>query len=357
MTDPEGRRVGATFLRNNLDKRSVGVDLKHPEGRELFLDLAPQFDVVAENFKAGDDGPPRPRLRRRRRRRTRRSIYLSVSGFGNTGRDARTALARLRRRSSRPCRASTSTSAGPTSRRCRPRSARSATSAPALFAAIGMLAALRHRDRTGEGQYVDVAMLDAMVAMTDIVTNFWSMGLRTAELEAGSMSCDGLPGRRRLVHRAGRPASTSSPALAELVGHPEWLDDPRFADPAGLARRTSTTCSARRSRRGPPTRPKLEAATRWARPASPPGRALPRAEVIADPHVAARNMLVEVPAHRRRRRSRCSSPATRSSCRRWPKGPRPGVPWLGEHTDEVLAAELGLGAAQLDALRDAGAIG
>ena len=45
--------MGATFLRNNLNKRSVGIDLKHPRGRELFLALAPHFDVVAENFKSG----------------------------------------------------------------------------------------------------------------------------------------------------------------------------------------------------------------------------------------------------------------------------------------------------------------
>jgi len=48
----------------------------------------------------------------------------------------------------------------------------------ALFAIIGVLAALRHRDHTGVGQYVDIAMLDAMIAMTDVVTNFWSMGVR-----------------------------------------------------------------------------------------------------------------------------------------------------------------------------------
>src|SRR5690606_22284542 len=53
MADPQGRRVGATFLRNNLSKRSVGLDLKAPEGRHLFLDLVPRFDVVCENFKAG----------------------------------------------------------------------------------------------------------------------------------------------------------------------------------------------------------------------------------------------------------------------------------------------------------------
>src|SRR5689334_12128180 len=53
MEDPQGRRVGATFLRNNLGKRSIGVDLKSGAGRELVLRLAPRFDVVAENFKSG----------------------------------------------------------------------------------------------------------------------------------------------------------------------------------------------------------------------------------------------------------------------------------------------------------------
>src|SRR5437879_573784 len=53
MLDPQDRPVGATFLRNNLGKRSVAIDLKSEEGRELFLRLAPKFDVVAENFKAG----------------------------------------------------------------------------------------------------------------------------------------------------------------------------------------------------------------------------------------------------------------------------------------------------------------
>ncbi|HEY6473898.1 MAG TPA: CoA transferase, partial [Acidimicrobiales bacterium] len=51
MVDPEGRATGATFMRNNLSKRSVVIDLKQPEGRELVLRLAPRFDVVAENFR------------------------------------------------------------------------------------------------------------------------------------------------------------------------------------------------------------------------------------------------------------------------------------------------------------------
>src|SRR5690606_508666 len=53
VSDPEGRHVGATFSRNNLNKRSVRVDLKSDEGRQLVLDLVQKFDIVAENFKAG----------------------------------------------------------------------------------------------------------------------------------------------------------------------------------------------------------------------------------------------------------------------------------------------------------------
>ena len=82
MTDPDGRAVGATFLRNNLSKRSVVVDLKQPAGRDLVLRLAPRFDVVAENFRAGaierlglgydDVAAAHPAV-----------VYLSISGFGH----------------------------------------------------------------------------------------------------------------------------------------------------------------------------------------------------------------------------------------------------------------------------------
>ena len=103
---------------------------------------------------------------------------MSISGFGNTGRDARTATGPRTRRSSRRCRASTTTRPVPTGPPVTIPVGALGDISSALFAVIGVLAALRHRDRTGEGQYVDIAMLDAMVAMTDIVTNFWSLGVR-----------------------------------------------------------------------------------------------------------------------------------------------------------------------------------
>src|SRR5438477_1990674 len=83
MVDPDGRKVGATYLRNNLNKRSVGLDLKSAEGRDLFLAMVPRFDVVAENFKPGT-------MERMGlgydviAARHARAVYVSISGFGNT---------------------------------------------------------------------------------------------------------------------------------------------------------------------------------------------------------------------------------------------------------------------------------
>ena len=81
MADPDGRAIGATFMRNNLSKRSVIIDLKQPAGRDLALRLAPRFDVVAENFRAGaaerlglayaDIAAVHDRV-----------VYVSISGFG-----------------------------------------------------------------------------------------------------------------------------------------------------------------------------------------------------------------------------------------------------------------------------------
>ena len=84
IEDPQGRRVGATFLRNNLNKRSVGLDLKSPRGRELFMELAGHFDVVGENFKAGT----MDRLGLGYAELSERYpslVYVSVSGVGILG--------------------------------------------------------------------------------------------------------------------------------------------------------------------------------------------------------------------------------------------------------------------------------
>ncbi len=350
MTDPEGRSVGATFLRNNLSKRSVGIDLKHPEGRKLFLALVPHFDVIAENFKAGtmqrmglgydEVAAVHPG-----------AIYVSVSGFGNTIAspydewlayapiaEAMSGIYAYKQQDDEPPMVGPAGALGDIS--------------SAMFAVIGVLAALRHRDHTGEGQYVDIAMLDATVAMTDLVTNFWSMGMRPDGLGPllvmdGFRASDGW-----FIVQVGREHQFER--LAQLVGCPEWLDDPRFATREGWRRHLEDTIRPA-IEKWALDKTKLEACHVMNGAGIAAGPVNDAPDVIAAPHVAARNMLVEVP-----RTDDVAEPyllpGNPVKLSKVAEGPETRVPWVGEHTDQVLRTELGLSDAELAALRADGVI-
>ncbi len=350
MVDPDGRSIGATFLRNNLNKRSITVDLKHSEGRDLVLKLAQRVDVVAENFKSGtlerlglgyqDIAAANPR-----------AIYLSVSGFGNMVPspyaawpayapivEAMSGIYEFKRQGEDPPVAAPMGGLGDIG--------------TALFATVGVLAAMRHRDRTGEGQYVDVAMLDSMVAITDLVTNFWSMGLRNGELGPlimhGFRASDGW-----FILQVGREHQFAP--LVELIGHPEWVDDERFATRQGWLDHLDGVL--RPAIEGwASTRSKIEASEDLAAAGLAAGPCLRDDEVVTDPHLAARHMLVELP-----RADGVAQPVlipgNPIKMSKAVEGPETRVPWLGEHTDEVLQDELGLDAPAVARLREAGTIG
>lgn len=349
MIDPGGRAVGATYLRNNLNKRSLGLDLKSPAGRELFLQLVPRFDVVAENFKPGtmdrmglgydDIAAIAPQV-----------IYLSVSGFGNTGDSpyqSWPAYAAVVEAMSGIYEYKNGPDVPPTTI---PVGALGDISS-GLFAVIGVLAALRHRDHTGLGQYIDIAMYDAMVSMTDIVTNFWSMGVRPDKrvpiICEGFKAADGY-----VVMQIVRDAQFAK--LAEVIGHPEWVDDPRFADREGwLPHLDAVIRPAIEAWLS--TRTKLAAAQELTAVGIVAGPSNSAADVIADPHVANRHMLIEVP-----RTDGVTEPllvpGNPVKLSRMTEGPETRMPWVGEHSAEVLADELGLDADQLAILRADGVI-
>ena len=349
MIDPGGRAVGATYLRNNLNKRSLGLDLKSPAGRELFLQLVPRFDVVAENFKPGtmdrmglgydDVAAVAPKV-----------IYLSVSGFGNTGDSpyqSWPAYAAVVEAMSGIYEYKNGPDVPPTTI---PVGALGDISS-GLFAVIGVLAALRHRDQTGLGQYIDIAMYDAMVSMTDIVTNFWSMGVRPDKqvpiICEGFKAADGY-----VVMQIVRDAQFAK--LAEVIGHPEWVDDPRFADREGwLPHLDAVIRPAIEAWLS--TRTKLAAAQELTAVGIVAGPSNSAADVIADPHVANRHMLIEVP-----RTDGVTEPllvpGNPVKLSRMTEGPETRMPWVGEHSAEVLADELGLDADQLAILRADGVI-
>jgi formyl-CoA transferase len=350
MHDPEGRAVGATYLRNNFNKRSVGIDLKRPEGRELFLALVPHFDIVAENFKPGT--MDRMGLGYDVLSTTHpRAIYVSISGFGNTVEtpyrdwpayasivEAMSGIYGYRHPDGPPVTIPVGALGDISS---------------ALFGVIGIMAALRHRDRTGEGQYVDIAMFDAMLAMTDIVTNFWSMGVRPEPEKGLQVICEGFRASDGyVVAQVVREPQFWN--LGDLVGHPEWRDDPRFATRAGWAAAFDSeirpAVDAWASQRT-----KLEAAAELTSAGVVAGPSNHASDVIADPHVAARHMLVEM--------ERTDGvpepvlvPGNPVKLSKVSEGPETRVPWVGEHTAEVLSTELGLSDAELTGLRERGVI-
>jgi crotonobetainyl-CoA:carnitine CoA-transferase CaiB-like acyl-CoA transferase len=349
MRDPEGRPVGATFLRNNLNKRSICIDLKSPRGRQLVLDLAPRFDVVAENSKAGsmakmglgydDLAAVHPAC-----------IYVSVSGFGNTVPtpyaswpayaaivEAMSGIYEMKRVGDEPPAVVPVGALGDIS--------------SALFATIGILTALRHRDLTGRGQYVDVAMLDSVVAMTDIVANFWSMGLRgnaTGPLIMhGFRADDGW-----FILQVGREEQFAR--LAEAVGHPEWLDDERLASRQGwidhledVLRPGIEGWAAGRS--------KLAVCGLLSDAGLAAGPCFSPAEVVDDEHLKARNMLVPI-----ERTDGVTEPVlvpgNPVKLGDVPEVADTRVPWVGEHTDAILRTELDLDDAEVAALRQAGTV-
>ena len=189
MRDPDGRVVGATFLRNNLGKRSIGLDLKSERGRDLFLQLVPRSTSWPRTSRPGrwiasdsattfsqrvirGDLPVVLGLRRQR-------FAVLVMARVRAIVEAMSGIYEYLNPTGQPPRAAPVGALGDIS--------------AALFATIGVLAALRHRDATGEGQQVDIAMYDAAVAMTDIVMNFARSASRSSRSRSTSSSTRSAP--------------------------------------------------------------------------------------------------------------------------------------------------------------------
>ena len=351
LVDEDGRRVGATFLRHNLSKKSVALDLKHQAGRELFLRLVPRFDIVAENFRAGSMralglgyenlSALHPGL-----------VYVSLSGFGNLEpspyaawpayapvAEAMGGLYEPNRRGDEPPPVVVAGALG--------------DNATALFGVIGTLAALRQRDRTGLGQHVDVAMYDSMIAMADMVPFLHSMGAPAHMASSGSTALVGAFRAKDGFFVVAVFREHMFEKLCRILGREEWLRDERLADRRGWAKHTEDLI-----------RPALES---WARDKTRlqacealcaegivAGPSHTAADIEADPHVELRNMLIEVPRPDAQRPYRTIGNPVKMS--RLAEGPVGSFPRLGQHTAQVLREELGLGADELARLRSEGVI-
>ena len=327
MLDPDGRTVGATPAQQPRQAQR-GPRPEDPEGRDC-SPPSPRFDVVCENFKAG----------------TTDRLGLGYDAIA----------ARHPTRCTSRCRASATPANAlplwpayaaivegmsgiyeyrPTGRPPGQPGGRAGRHQLGAVRDGGVLAALRHRDRTGEGQHVDVAMLDAVVAMTDIVTNLWSMGCTPGRGRD--------QGHRRHVRRRRR--------LLRLQGvRPQHHGAGRGHRPAGVERRAPFRRPRRldraSGRSGPPSRrgrrPQDQAgggAGLSARPGRRPSYSA--AEVIADHHVAASGHAGGDPPADGVAQP-ILIPGNPVKMSDMAEGPEARVPWLGEHTGAVLADELG----------------
>lgn len=357
LRDREGHDTAeaAYYLGTNRNKRSVTVDIARPEGQALIRRLAQRSDVFVENFKVGDmaryglDSASllalNPRL-----------VYCSITGFGQTGpyRDragydyAVQGMGGLMSVTgpSRQEIADDAPGGGP-----QKVGVAVADLFTGMYAATSILAALRHRDLTGQGQAIDMALLDTQVAMlANLGANYLATGV--APQRAGNAHQNIVPYQvfevadGHMILAVGN--DTQFAKYCEVAGRPELARDPRFARNADRVRHRAVLvpmlAEVMRTRTRADWLSALEAAK------VPCGPINDLADVFADPQVQARGMTVEMPHPLADRVRLVASPMKFSAT---PVQYRRPPPLLGEHTDEVLA-EAGLTAEERAALRAAG---
>jgi formyl-CoA transferase/CoA:oxalate CoA-transferase len=338
----------AYFLSINRNKESVTLDFKHDRGREVLERLIAQADVLVENFKPGtldragfgwDDVRERfPRL-----------VYASISGYGQTGprRDEPGYDAVIQAEGG--LMSVTGDRDGPAYRL----GVAISDIVAGLFAAQGILAALLARARTGEGQRVDIGMLDTTAALlTYQAGNYFATGV--------------TPGRLGNRHPTIAPYETVETADGEIViavgndeiwrrfcpaiGLPHLADDPRFrTNRDRLANYPALRATLDEAFR---RRPRAEWIARLRAASVPCGEVRDVAEVLADPHLAAREMVATVQHPTAGPTRVIGTPIKLSDTR---GGVREAPPTLGQHTEAVLG-ELEYDATTIAALRASGAI-
>ncbi len=329
------------FIRINRNKRSLALDLKAPEGREIFLRLAAGADIIVENLSPGSMAglgltyatlsAEHPEL-----------IYVAASGWGQDGPYAQMSgldiivqgMSGIMSITGEPDGGPVKVGVPITDLAC------------ALYAALAAVSALHVRSQTGRGQFIDVSLLESGVSLA-----IW---------EAGEYFATGkVHGRLGTAHQAsspyqairaadgqfciGAPSAPTFAALCEVIGRPELVEDERFIDnPHRFANRPALIEELEKATATEPRShwvPLLSAA------GVPCGPIQSYPEVFNDEHLLFRGFFQEAPHATLGPTRQIASPLhfseTQAVMER--SGPR-----LGEHTAEVLA-ELGL-TAELDRL-------
>jgi crotonobetainyl-CoA:carnitine CoA-transferase CaiB-like acyl-CoA transferase len=340
----------AYFLSVNRNKESLALDLKHPASRPVVDALLERADVLVENFRPGTMerlglghdalATSHPTL-----------VYFSISGFGQSGPRSAEPGYDAMMQAEAGLMSITGAADGPPFRV----GVAVGDIATGMFAVQGILAALVARARTGRGQRVDVAMLDAITALLSYQA---SSAFATGE----------TPARMGNRHPSIAPYDTFAAAdgefvlsvgnddqfgrLARVLHQPSIAEDPRFRSNAdrvahadALRRELSVLLSQWR-------RAELLDALKSAGVPSAAVRTI--TEALADPQLAAREMIVPLDHVAAGIVRVLGTPLKLSAT---PASIRTAPPALGQHTDVILAGDAGLSAAEIQRLRSVGAVG
>ncbi len=334
------------FAVDNRNKKLMTLDLHQPAGQEIVRRLVPRCDVVLENFRPGvlekwglgweALHALNPRL-----------VMARITAFGQTGplRDG-------------PGYAAIGSAFGGTWYVNGPADRPPARPTPVypdymtgLFTAFGVMAALRHRDLTGQGQWIDAALYESAFRVMEYTTTLY--GRQGVVRERGGLQHSGWPGGafqtqdgHWIVFTA--PAQHLFERLCAMLGHPELPKDPRFATAGerpqhiGVILDLATAWFAART---------FDAAVAALKTADVPhSPIMSMADIFSDPHYRAREMLIDVVAEGL---GPLAQPGVVPKLSLTPGRVDHAGPALGRHTDEILTGLLGMKPDEIAALRGA----
>ncbi|MES0883104.1 CaiB/BaiF CoA transferase family protein [Roseibium sp. SCP14] len=354
LKDGDGNETqeSAYYLSSNRNKASVAIDLASEEGQKMIRELAVKADILVENFKVGD-------LKRRGldyetlKALNPRLIYCSVTGFGQTGPYSHRAgydfliqgMGGIMSLTGFP------DDEGGTETKC---GVGIADVMCGMYAAVSILAALNHRHETGEGQHIDISLLDAQVS--------WLINQGVAYLVSGEVPGRLGNGHPTIVPYETFPAADQSFIIAvgndsqfqkfcDVAGAPELASDPLFAKNADRVRNRKQLIPL--IRRLTIEKTAAEWIRRLEEAGVPCGPVNDLGQVFSDPQIVERNMRITLPHPLSDTVDLIGSPI---NLEKTPVTYAKAPPLLGADTEDVLTRHLGLDASALADLAEKGIV-
>jgi crotonobetainyl-CoA:carnitine CoA-transferase CaiB-like acyl-CoA transferase len=352
VAEDELRAYGGYFQSVNRGKRSLAVDLKRPEGQELVLRLVPETDVVVENFRPGVMdrlGLAYETLRQH----NGKLVYASVRGFGDPRTGASPYVLWPAFDITAQAMGGFMGITGPAAGTPQKSGPGIGDLFPAALASTGILAALHHAERTGEGQYVDVAMYDSVLSLCERIVYQYSYAGEVSRAQGNThpLLCPfDVFGASDGHVTIAAPTDSQWRRFCQITGRPELGTDERYSTNAARVRHAGEVRGIVSEWTGERTRAEITAALGGEVPVAPVNGV---EDIFADPHVKAREMLVEVDQPGSPRPVTIAGSAIKLTAT--PSGVRGRAPLLGEHTDAILGS-VGLAAGEIARLREAGVL-